>query len=99
MLAGIDTADGPRFAVSEVAKMFFARSAHWVRWRERKGHFHLNEQAVGTSRTASGARQYSLSDVEQMAHALRSRGDISQGQFRDACAVVKAEARLYGYLR
>jgi hypothetical protein len=90
--------DRPRFSVSEIAKVFFAKSTHWVRWREREGHFQLGEEAVGTSRTAAGARQYSLSDVEQMAHALRSHGHITQVQFRQTLALVKAEARLYGHL-
>lgn len=78
--------------------MFFAKSPHWIRWRERKGHFELHTQPVGADRTASGARQYSLRDVEQMAHALRSRGHIDDTQFRCILAFVSAEARLYGHL-
>lgn len=41
MLLGIDTTEGPRFTVSEVARVFFARSAHWVRWRQQRSYFVL----------------------------------------------------------
>lgn len=35
MLAEVDTeTKGPKFTVSEMAKLFFARSNHWVRWLE-----------------------------------------------------------------
>jgi hypothetical protein len=42
ILADIDTSAGPLFTVSEVAKFFFARTAHWVRWRERRSFFVLD---------------------------------------------------------
>ena len=42
ILEGIDTSAEPRFTVSEVAKFFFARSAHWIRWRERRSYFVLD---------------------------------------------------------
>lgn len=38
---GMDVSRQPWFTVSEVAKFFFAKSPHWVRWRERKGYFVL----------------------------------------------------------
>lgn len=34
MLDGVDTSSGPLFSVSEMAKVFFARTAYWVRWLE-----------------------------------------------------------------
>lgn len=34
LLEGIDTSAGPLYSVSEMAKVFFARSSHWVRWLE-----------------------------------------------------------------
>jgi hypothetical protein len=34
MLEETDTTGGPIFTVSEMARFFFARSSHWVRWLE-----------------------------------------------------------------
>lgn len=34
--------EAPRFTVSEIAKVFFGKSPHWVRWREKKGFFILD---------------------------------------------------------
>jgi hypothetical protein len=42
MLDGIDTSKNPHFTVSEVAKVFFARSSHWIRWLETKHAFILD---------------------------------------------------------
>lgn len=41
LMIGVEDIDEPNFSVSEVAK-FFARSTHWVRWRERKGFFFID---------------------------------------------------------
>jgi hypothetical protein len=35
ILDGVDTSAEPHFTVSEAAKFFFARSPHWMRWREQ----------------------------------------------------------------
>lgn len=145
MLDGIDTSDRPHFTVSEVAKVFFARSAHWMRWRERSfffmlggdaacPHFEMKKQKVdveqkdgtkkkvlknvvfpwvnkttgvckkckakqvGSGRTDEGARSYTLSDIEKIAHALARRGAINGTQLRNTLSLVQVEARLWGYL-
>lgn len=36
ILEGIDTSAGPHFTVSQVGKVFFARTPHWVRWLEEQ---------------------------------------------------------------
>lgn len=46
--------DEPWFSVGEVGRFFFARSPHWIRWREKKGFFSLSGQKVGTSRVRDG---------------------------------------------
>lgn len=46
----IDVSANPHFTVSEVAKFFFARSPHWVRWRQDKGYFVLDGKPVGINR-------------------------------------------------
>jgi hypothetical protein len=47
---GLDVSLKPHFTVSEVAKFFFARSPHWVRWRQDKGYFVLDGKKVGQHR-------------------------------------------------
>lgn len=97
MLHGIDTSAGPVFTVSEVGKVFFRRSNHWVRWSEGQGRFQLDGVEVGTSRTPVGARKYTLTDIEQMAHALASHGAIDGAHLVNVLLVVQMIARLYGY--
>lgn len=98
ILDGIDVSEKPHYTVSEVAKFFFARSAHWVRWREKEGDLMLDGQPVGTTRSNGNARIYTLSDVENMAHALAQNGAITIGQLSNALVLVRAEAALYEYL-
>lgn len=98
ILEGIDVSREPIFTVGEVAKVFFGRSAHWIRWRERKGYFDLDGEPVGDTRTSEGARRYNLADIEKMAHALASKGAITGSQLRNALMLVQTEARVYGYI-
>lgn len=55
-------------------------------------------QKVGERRTASGARVYSLADVEQVAHALAQAGKITGTQLRHALGVVHLEAQIWEYI-
>lgn len=98
MLDGIDTSEKPTYSVAEVAKMFFGRSPHWIRWRERKGWIELDGEKVATERTEVGARRYTLTDIEKMAHALAQTGAIDPEQLHNALRVVQYQARIYGYL-
>lgn len=143
MLEGIDTSEKPLFTVSEVAKFFFARSAHWMRWRERSFFFMLGGDPkcehhemkkkmilredesgkkkrvaksvpdswvkngvctrcgateVGARRTGEGARTYSLSDIEKIAHALARRNAITGTQLRNTLSLVANEARVWGFI-
>ena len=50
IIDGFDVSKQPHFTVSEVAKFFFARSPHWVRWRQDKGYFVLDGKPVGVHR-------------------------------------------------
>jgi hypothetical protein len=108
----IDVTKEPHFTVSEVAKFFFARSPHWVRWREDKGYFVLDGKAVGVSRKVKnaegesvivqgggeGARIYTLDDVEKMAYALAERQAIPGEKLQQVLRLVDAQARLWGYI-
>jgi hypothetical protein len=88
----------PRFSVGELAKVFFGRSSHWIRWNERKGRLILDGEPVGASRSKSGARTYSLVDVERMAHALAMNGGITGEQLLNALRIVQVQGRIYGHL-
>src|SRR5690606_10586022 len=60
LLHGIDTSAGPIFTVSEVAKIFFCRSSHWLRLQEYKG-LYLDGQKVEPARAGkTEVRQYTL---------------------------------------
>lgn len=97
LLDGIDTSEGPTFTVSEAGKVFFNRGAHWMRWSEKEGHMQLDGVEVGTTRTPVGARVYTLTDIEQVAHALASNHAINGAHVVNVLLVVQAMARLYGY--
>lgn len=100
ILDEIDTSAGPYFSVTEAGKVFFGRSGHWIRWREREGFMSLDGEQVGTSRSNGqmGYRRYSLSDIERMAHALAQTGAIDGSQLLHTLRVVQAMARIYQYL-
>lgn len=95
---GIDVSREPVFSISEVSKFFFARSPDWIRWRERKGFFVLDGQDVGGYRTEEGARRYSLSDVEKMAHSLAEKEAINGAQLTVTLILLQTQAKLWGYI-
>jgi len=102
MLEGIDASEKPIYDISEVAKVFFARSTSWVRWADRQGHFILDGEYVGGYRhngKPSGERRYTLAHIEKMAHALGSNKVINHVQLRQALVMVKLQAEMYGYLQ
>jgi hypothetical protein len=104
LLEDIDTSGGPVFNVTQAGKVFFGRSGHWIRWREREGDLRLDGEQVGVGRRSGkdgrpdGYRAYSLTDIEQMAHALAQNGAIDGTQLLHTLRVVQAMARIYGYL-
>lgn len=100
----------PHFSVQEVAKIFFAKSPDWLRWRSRgaegypDGYFVLdpNDPAKRTKlepkRTDAGARYYTLADVEKMLHAAYQNGAIEGFELAAGIYIVKWMARLHGKL-
>lgn len=98
LMEGIDCSEGPLYTVSEVAKFFFAKSAYWIRWRERSGAFVLDGKPVGTARTPQGARVYDLSDIEKMAHALASQRLLDGMDLQLVLYAVYCQARLWGFI-
>lgn len=91
----------PIYSVGEVAKFFFAKSAHWVRWQEDRGFFTLGGKKVGIRRTESDGpitqRRYKLDDIELMAYALAEKGALPADDLRATLRLVREEARLWGY--
>lgn len=98
ILEGIDVSKGPTFTVTEMAKVFFGRSSHWVRLHESEGKLVLDGSPVGARRTQAGARVYNLADVEQISHALAQQGEISGRQLNDALLIVSTMARVWNYI-
>lgn len=107
MLEGIDTAKEPQYSVSEMAKVFFARSSHWVRWLETDDshgtkpagwRMMLDGERLVPIRTASNARKYDLALIEKIAHALVENESITITQLRHALTIVRTQARMYNYI-
>jgi len=59
---------------------------------------HCGGHQVGVGKTKSGARIYTLTDIEQMIHALASNGSISGAHATNALLLVQTMARIHGYL-
>lgn len=88
----------PTFPSSEVARIFFARSNIWLRmrlWRGFGGKDDLGEIQVG--RTDSGARRWTLYDVERTARSFLNDAAMSLDDYARTVAVVKAVAYRYGF--
>lgn len=93
----------PSFKIAEVAKMFFARSADWLRWLgaqqdKEGGVLELEGAPLEIRRTTSGSREYSLADVERLANALLEHGKIDGVQFITAINIMLHVALNYRIL-
>jgi hypothetical protein len=89
----VEAAHGkPDFTVGEVSRLFFARSAVWLRNRlaERRDVF-------AADRTDAGHRRFGLHQIEQLAHLLLQDGMISAFQFAMTIRMVKASALMHQY--
>ena len=99
----------PWFGTHAVATVFFGRSAAWLRVRMRpdpaKGwpdsQLVLDGQPLSVYRSGSQDRQFSLLDIERIAHALLTNGSGSLDRYRFAGAVkvVVAVARQHRVLK
>lgn len=98
MLEGIDTSKKPLYSVSEMAKFFFARSSHWVRWLENDNRLVLDGEPLVPVRTESNARKYDLALIEKIAHALASNDTIEISQLLHALTIVKTQAQMFNYI-
>lgn len=100
----------PNFSVQETAVAFFGRSPDWLRWRYRaddpakgkprfpKGYFVLDGERLEPKTTASGARYYTLADIEKMAFALYDNEVFDAESLIASLQIVYANAFLAGVL-
>lgn len=82
----------PTYTPGELGKIFFARSADWVRWCERSGHFGEHDHIPGESRT------YTLVDIQRMAFALHDRQRLPLDRLVRILRIVREIAQLHRYL-
>lgn len=93
----------PFFGAQETAKLFFGKSADWLRWRYHPsndglyphGYFVLNDVILEPKRSTTGQRYYTLADIERMAHALAQNDAIDGKRVTAIVSIVLWVARLY----
>lgn len=70
------------FSVGETAK-FFDRSIPWLRWRERDRKLFTDGagNSIDISRTKSGYRRYTATNIKDIADALFRENKISQVEY------------------
>ena len=98
MFDTVDTSVGPTFTTGEVAKFFFARSVHWLRWHERKGDLVLDGVPIVIERDKSNIKRYTLGDVEKIAHALTTNGLITPMHLIQSLRVLRALGIMSGLI-
>lgn len=89
---GLNTGLGPLMSAGEVGKVFFGRSAAWMRTGERDG---LWEPPA---RSDTGIRTYTLADVERIGHALTFYERMSPHRLYALSVTIQMLLVLHGYL-
>lgn len=88
----------PTFTSSEVSKVFFARSAAWLRNNERKATLDGQPLVDFLARGPGERRDYTLFDIERIAHSFASGGLIPGERLQLTLRVLKLQAQLWRYL-
>lgn len=81
------TTEGPTYAVKEVAEVFFAKSATWLRkrlWQVRDD--------WDSGRTDAGHRRFDLAQIEDLAHLFLRAAVLKPPEFAMVIRHVKASA-------
>lgn len=96
----------PKYKVDEVAKVFFAMSASWLRLKMNPDPDHPETWFVKDGKRmvfrradpdkTDSARVFVLSDIEPMARSLYTFGAIDAAKLAKVLDIVAAEATLYG---
>lgn len=105
MFGDIDISLAPAFTTVTVAKIFFFRSASWVRLAMREGKFDKRKPSgrgkvvpIEPHRNVHNVREFSFDDIETMAHNAFSNGLISHDHFMNVLAVLASIGRGYGVI-
>jgi hypothetical protein len=88
----------PTYNVNEVGKFFFARSAAWMRANEKKAALDGIPLIEVLGRGAGARREYTLYDIERVAHSFAQGGVISGERLRLALRLLQLEAHCWRYL-
>jgi hypothetical protein len=88
----------PTFGASEVAKFFFARSAGWLRNNESRAALDDVPLTEILGRESGERREYTLYDIERIAHAFAQGGLINGERLRLALRLLQLEAHMWRYL-
>lgn len=88
--------EGPQFRISEVAKTFFGRTPHWLRWLHAKEALFLDGRPVGQRMTSQNSRIYGLRDIEEIAHGLAQQRRLEGTNLRLALLILDSVGRLHG---
>lgn len=89
----------PLYGVPETAKFFFGRGSSWLRVNERKAMLDGKplEEVIGP-RDANQRREYTLYDIERMAHAFAESQIITGERLRLALRLLQLQAHVWRYL-
>lgn len=100
LFQGIDTSEGPHYSIGEVTKTFFARGPQWLRNQENIGNFAVDgeEQLTVVRREGKFARDFLLSDVELIAHALAYNQVITGRKLRSIVTILRSIGEIWGFL-
>jgi hypothetical protein len=98
MLDRIDTSGGPLFSVMEACKAFGFQSVHWLRLQETSGYLTYNGKPIEVHRSGHNARQFTLSDMEIVAHGLVQNHRISGEHAVLILKTINLMAKMYGFL-
>lgn len=96
MFDGKDTTGGPTFSVSEMCKIFFDRSDHWMRHYEKNLTF--NGKPITIRRAENRFRAYDLGTIELMIHGFAQIHQISGEHAVHALTALNAIGKIYGFL-
>ena len=96
---GIGARVRPTFGPTEVAKVFFGRGDSWLRINERKALLDgVPLEKLLPPRPPGDKREYTLYDIERMAHAFAASGIITGERLRIALRLLQLEAHLWRYV-
>lgn len=95
MYAEMPYEEGPQFRISEVAKTFFGKTPHWMRWLQTKNALVFDGREVGNRLSENNNRIYGLRDIEEIAHGLAQQRRLDGMSLRATLAALDAVGKLW----